>query len=434
MTTQAAAIEPAAIAARARPRAAFAGAGLLSIAMVGSGGLAYGFHVLAARTLGPAAYGQIAVLWGALFLVTVVLFRPLEQMVARSLAARLALNQDGSPVVRAALGLFGAMIVACAATAAILWAPLTDRLFLGNDVMTAMLIFGVVVYGVSYLVRGAAAGTSWFHGYALALLGDGLLRLLIAVPLIVLASQNLAAAAVGIAALAAVAVPILVGRARIAPLLEKKERGDFRLSAALAFAAPASVIAIADQLLVNGAPVLIMLEGGSDANRTAGVVFAATMLVRVPVYVFQGISASLLPNLTRMHAAKDAGFSDAVARTAGLLLGAGALIVAATAAVGPESMRLLFGDEFDAGRGELTLLGVGVGCYLAAATLSQALLALDSGVRAACAWSASAIVFVVAYLLLPGSALARVSGAFAAGVFLGLLLLAVLLVVRLRRS
>ena len=432
--SQAVAIEPAAIVAAPRPRAAFAGAGLLSIAMVGSGGLAYAFHVLAARTLGPEAYGQIAVLWGALFLVTVVLFRPLEQTVARSLAARLALNEEGSPVVRAALGLFGAMIVACSVAAAIAWQPITDRLFLGNEVMTAMLVFGVVVYGVSYLVRGAAAGTCWFHGYALALLGDGVMRILIAVPLIVLASQNLAAAAVGIAAIAAVVVPVAAGRRRIAPLLRKQERGDFRLTAALAFAAPASVIAIADQLLVNGAPVLVMLEGGPDANRAAGVVFAATMLVRVPVYVFQGISASLLPNLTRMHTEEHDGFNHAVARTAASLLGVGALIVAATAAVGPEAMRLLFGDGFEASRGELTLLGAGVGCYLAAATFSQALLALHNGVRAACAWSAAAAVFVASYLVLPGEPLARVSGSFALATLLSLVLLAGALFQRLRAA
>ena len=70
------------------------GAGLLSLAMTLSGVLAYAFHVLAARALGPDAYGQVAVLWAAMFLVVVVAFRPLEQTTARALSDRLARGQE----------------------------------------------------------------------------------------------------------------------------------------------------------------------------------------------------------------------------------------------------------------------------------------------------------------------------------------------------
>ena len=45
------------------------GAARLSLAMVASGVLTYAFQVLAARSLGPEAYGDIAVLWAAMFLV-----------------------------------------------------------------------------------------------------------------------------------------------------------------------------------------------------------------------------------------------------------------------------------------------------------------------------------------------------------------------------
>ena len=68
----------------------FDGAVLLSGATVASGILAYAYHVLAARVLGPEAYGLVAVLWAALFLLVVVLFRPLEQTTSRALADRLA--------------------------------------------------------------------------------------------------------------------------------------------------------------------------------------------------------------------------------------------------------------------------------------------------------------------------------------------------------
>ena len=71
--------------------------------MVVSGVLTYAFHVLAARTLGPSAYGQIAVLWGAIFLGAIVLFRPIEQTTSRSIADRLAREEDASSVLRPVL-------------------------------------------------------------------------------------------------------------------------------------------------------------------------------------------------------------------------------------------------------------------------------------------------------------------------------------------
>ena len=49
------------------------GAWMLSLSTAVSGGLAYAFHVLAARSLGSADYGRIAVLWAAMFLLVVVL-------------------------------------------------------------------------------------------------------------------------------------------------------------------------------------------------------------------------------------------------------------------------------------------------------------------------------------------------------------------------
>jgi O-antigen/teichoic acid export membrane protein len=188
----------------------------------------------------------------------------------------------------------------------------------------------------------------------------------------------------------------------------------------VAFAAPAAVIAGADQLLVNGSPILVVLAGGTGA--TAGVVFAATMLVRVPVYVFQGVAASILPNLTRLHVVEDAaGFRAAVRKMVGVLLVAAAAMTVGAVAVGPEAMRLLYGEGFDAGRIELGLLAVGVGSYLAASTISQALLAQDRGRAAAVAWACSAGLFVGLYAVLPGSELMRISSAFAVGMGVGAL-------------
>lgn len=402
-------------------RQALAGAGLVSAATLGAGVLIYGFHVLAARALGAEAYGQIAVLWAALFLTVIVLFRPLEQTTSRETANRLARGEEAATVVRAVSRLAAGLLLALGLGLALGWSFVTDRLFLGNDGMTAMLLVGIVFYGGAYVARGLLAGTRWFPGYGLGLVADSVVRLVVAAPLVVFASQDLAAAAIAAAGLGGLVVPIVVGRRRLRRALEGSDHSSFRLGSALGFAMPAGIVAGADQVLVNGGPLLVMLGGGSGASKAAGVVFAATMLVRVPVYLFQGLAASLLPNLTRLHAVDGAiRFRRAVRQTVGLLLVGGVAIVAGAAAAGPEGMRILYGDDFTAGRLELVLLGAGVACYLGAAAFSQALLALGAAGRAAIAWSSSAVLFVGVYAVVPGEPLFRIGLAFLCATAAGL--------------
>jgi O-antigen/teichoic acid export membrane protein len=393
--------------------------------MLVSGTLIYAFNVLAARVLGGDGYGQIAVLWAAMFLVVIVVFRPLEQTASRAIAERLARGEEAGGVLRSVSIVGVAFLLLLLATVAPVWGVLADRLFGGSNMLLALLLVGVACYGIAYVTRGAITGARWFGGYGLGLIADGVARLAIAAPLVIVASRNLAAAAVTIAGLAGAFVPLWVGRGRLRALLSGRG-APFPMRATVAFAGPASFIAAADQLLVNCSPLLVTLEGG--AAKTAGLVFAATMLVRVPVFVFQGLASSILPNLTRLHVVEDpARFRRAVLQTAGFLLVAGALIVAFAGAVGPASMELLFGPSFATGRLELVLLGAGVACYLAATTFSQALLALDRGRSAASAWVGSAALFVALYFTLAGDELARVSMAFAVATLADLALLAAFL-------
>ena len=401
--------------ARRAPRS-FDGAVLLSGATVASGILAYAYHVLAARVLGPEAYGLVAVLWAALFLLVVVLFRPLEQTTSRALADRLARGHEVRSVLRAMFWIYLVLAVAIGVVGAVGWGLIGDRLFLGDSCYTAALVVGLAAYGVAYVARGVFAGARWFNGYALLLVSDGAVRVAVVVPLLFVASRDLAAAAMVAAAVGSVALPVLVGRRVLAPLVRRGEGSPFHVGAAVAFAWPAAVIAVADQVLVNGGPLLVMLGGGANVGTIAGLVFAATMLVRIPVFVFQGIATSMLPNLTRLHAtAERALFRRAVLRAAGGLAGVAAVIAVTAAAIGPEALQAVYGSDYTAGRLELALLGIGVGCYLATSTFSQALLALDWGRTAALGWVVSAVVFLSAYAVIPGEALFRVSTAFALG-------------------
>ena len=95
-------------------------------------------------------------------------------------------------------------------------------------------------------------------------------------------------------------------------------------------------------------------------------------------------------------------------------------------------MSTLYGKDFGAARIDLIILGLGVGFYLAASTISQALLAVDRASAAAKAWAVSAAAFVGLYFAIPGGSLMRVSGAFTFATLICLTLLGIALSSRMR--
>lgn len=176
MSTQAATLDAPAV-ARPKFRNVLPGAWFLSAAMLASGLLTYAFHVLAARTLGPETYGRIAVLWAALFLTAVVLCRPLEQTTSRALADRLARGEEIATVVRAMAVLCAGTLAAVAVAAVVGRGTIGSRLFEGDEGLAAALLAGIAIYAVAYVLRGVLAGTGWFRGYGIALVGDTAARL-----------------------------------------------------------------------------------------------------------------------------------------------------------------------------------------------------------------------------------------------------------------
>jgi O-antigen/teichoic acid export membrane protein len=390
-------------------------AALMSIGTLASGVLAYVFNVLAARTLGPDVYGGVGALWAGMFLLAVFLYRPLEQTLSRAISDHVARGGDARPAVRSAARL--GVAVAAASSLALLaaWGPITDGLFDGRAVLTAALVVGLAGYGVSYFVRGLLGGVRWFGGYGMLLLADGAIRVLVALPLLFVASPAIAAVAIALAAIGGGVAPALLRERgalrRIAG--DGRAGSDYPLGSAIRFAGPAAIIAGCEQVLVSGGPLLVLIAGGEGAAHDAGVLFAATLLVRAPVFVFQGIQASLLPNLTTFEAnGERARLHHATVTVALILAGFAAVVAVGALAVGPTAMSVMFGDGFDAGRTDLAAMAVGIGGFLAAGTFCQALLARGRAARAAFGWAVAAVLFVVLELVLPGSAFHRVSLAF----------------------
>jgi O-antigen/teichoic acid export membrane protein len=401
---------------RARLRRFSAGADALLVpaALVATGLLAYAFLSLAARTLGPERYGPVALLWAATFLTAVVLFRAVEQTGSREIAARLERGEDIRPVARALARVVAALVALVVGMTAILWEPITNTMFEGRAAFTAAFVIGVALYGVFYLVRGLSAGIGWFGGYAGTLVADGVVRLVLAVPLLVSASADWAVIAI-VAAPAGGIVWSLAGLRRRWQAVPPGREAPFGFSDAVRFGVPVAAIATADQVLVNGAPLLVAVGGVGD-TRAAGVVFAATMLVRAPVFVFQGVGAVLLPKLAAVHAAGDRdGFRQAVARVAALL-GLGMLVLVPVAYVaGRWAMGAFYGAGFAATGADLAILTAGVASYLVAATVAQGAIARGDTGTGGIAWGIAAATFVGLSLTLGGSPLHRVSVAFLVG-------------------
>ena len=85
--------------------------------------------------------------------------------------------------------------------------------------------------------------------------------------------------------------------------------------------------------------------------------------------------------------------------TLGAIAGFAGFVALAMLFAGPRLMDLLFGGDYDYERGGLVLIAVGMGLYLSAATLNQALLAHGRAAQSAACWVAAAAGFVLFLLV-----------------------------------
>ena len=150
---------------------------------------------------------------------------------------------------------------------------------------------------------------------------------------------------------------------------------------------------LSEQTFLNAGPLLVQSTAGAAA---AGFIFNILMIARAPLQLFQAVSTSLLPHLTRLRAEGDeADFRDSVRVTIRAIAAFAAVASVVMAITGPELMQIAFGDKFTYERADLVIVTVGMGLYLSAATLNQAALAQGQVRRAAACWIGCAVAFVV---------------------------------------
>jgi O-antigen/teichoic acid export membrane protein len=155
------------------------------------------------------------------------------------------------------------------------------------------------------------------------------------------------------------------------------------------------VIMFSEQTFLNAGPLLV--QASLDAA-AAGFIFNVLMIARAPLQLFQAVSTSLLPHLTKLRATGEEtgeeAFRLSVRVTIAAIAGFCGIVVASCLIAGPELMQLAFGEKFEYPRTDLVIVAAGMGLYLTAATLNQAALAQGQVRRASVCWIVCAVAFV----------------------------------------
>ena len=387
-------------------------AGLLGVGVGATGLITYFFFALASHNLDRQDYGELVVLWSAVFITVGVLYRPVEQLLSRTIAEREAHGEQIAGPVRIAAIIQGSLAVLFAAVALALKEPLTDDLLSGNDSLYWVLIGAVLAYSASYFARGFFAGTRRFTLYAVLMLFESIARtgFALAVALGIATGQTAIALGIVVAPFASLlVVPFAIGRrVRRDPAASRAPGGDseggapaFTLAHGSGFAAAVLVIMLSEQAFLNAGPLIV---NATTSAAAAGFIFNVLMIARAPLQLFQAVATSLLPHLTRLRTgATETGeeaFRLSVRSTMWAITAFAGFTAVVVALAGPQLMQLAFGDKFTYDRTGLLIVTAGMGLYLCGATLNQAAVAQGQVRRAAVCWAACAVAFV-AWNLLP---------------------------------
>jgi O-antigen/teichoic acid export membrane protein len=380
------------------------GAAILSVGIGATGVITFAYFSLASHSLSESDYGGITLLWSAVFITVSVLYRPVEQLLSRTIADRDARGVAGREHLRVAATIQLGLGVAFAVAALLLRGPLQDELLGGSETLYWILIVAVLSYAASYFARGYLAGHGRFPLYGGLVFMEATSRALFALAVAVGIAEGQGAVALGIAA--APLISLAVVPAALARRVDSGQRtvdraeGEFTLARGSGFAIAVLAIMLCEQTFLNAGPLLVKATEGAQGAALAGFAFNVLLIARAPLQLFQAVQTSILPHLTRLSASGEGDpFRRSVNVTLAAIAGFAGLVALAMLAIGPLAMDLLFGGG-DYDRFGLVLVSLGMGLYLSAATLNQALLARARAGQSALCWAAAAAAFVV-FLLLP---------------------------------
>jgi O-antigen/teichoic acid export membrane protein len=385
-------------------------ASLLSVGVGITGLITYLYFAIASHELSKEQYGQVAVLWSAVFIVVSVLQRPVEQLLSRTVSENLANRSPFGHTVRVAATIQLGVAVAFDVIALALRGPIQDHLLHGNSTLYWIGVAAVTAYGASYFARGFLAGSHRLTIYALLIISESVARTAFPTAVALGIASGQTAVALGIVAaptLSLMVVPFAFlrrfGAARTGPEPAAEspsapDTSEFTLARGGRFAAAVFLIMLSEQTFLNAGPLLVNAAAGAAA---AGYIFNVLMIARAPLQLFQAVSTSLLPHLTRLGSqGNEEDFRASVRVTILAIAGFAGLVALAMLIAGPHLMQIAFGKNHIYQRVDLVIVSVGMGLYLSAATLNQAALAKGQVRRASLCWIGCAVAFVI-WMLIP---------------------------------
>jgi O-antigen/teichoic acid export membrane protein len=377
-------------------------ASFLAVGVGLTGVITYVYFFIASHVLSKPDYGQITVLWSAVFITICTLYRPVEQLLSRHIAEHSVKGEPTGGTLRNASLIQLGLSLVFAVLALALRGPVQDGVLEGNETLYWVFFSSVLFYAASYFARGFLAGSQRFGLFTALILSESCFRTLFAVLVAVSVLSGQSAVAIGIVAapaLSLVVVPFAFARrARretARPAGGAAEDASVSMAHGTGFAAAVLVIMFSEQAFLNAGPLVIR---GLEGAAAAGFIFNVLMLARAPLQLFQAVSTSILPHLTSLHTSEEEGSEDEFHRSVRMVLLGVAAFAAFTALVvlvaGPQLMQLAFSKKFSYDREGLLLVTAGMGLYLSSITVNQACIAQGQVRRAALRWIGCAALFI----------------------------------------
>jgi hypothetical protein len=190
-------------------------ASFLAVGVGLTGVITYVYFFIASHVLSRTDYGEITVLWSAVFITVSTLYRPVDQLLSRHISERLARDEPvREPTLVATkiqLGLAAGFTVVTLA----LRGPIQDGLLSGNETLYWVFLSAVLFYAASYFARGYLAGFKRFGLFTAMILSESVFRTMFAVLVAVGLLSGQSAVAIGIVAapsLSLLVVPVALAR------------------------------------------------------------------------------------------------------------------------------------------------------------------------------------------------------------------------------
>ena len=367
------------------------GTNAIGLGLVVNGLSTYGFLVLARRSVGDEAYGGLAVTWALVYILGPGLFQPLEQELARATAARGARGEGSAPVLHQAARV-GAIALALVFVGILVAWPLGLAGMLDNraDLLIALLL-GLAAFAFAELGRGILSGRHLFEAYGRYFAFEGGSRMVVAAAFTVIGVEIVGVYALTLAA--AFLIGTIGAAYRVRPFVRPGPPARMaEITPALGLLLG---ISISEAFLLNVGPVAVSIVGDDLGEEAPGVFLNGLIISRIPLFFFQAVKASLLPNLTARATEGDLdGFREVQLRlvAAVAVVAVGSTVVIAL--IGPWLIDLLFADELSSR--DMALLSASGGGLMLMLSLSLGLVALHDTRLAIVGFATAVAVFPIA--------------------------------------